>query len=67
MRTEGEAELTRGRATQEEVDADVLRRQALPRRLVAADMVGCARFLASDAAAAVTGQVIEVGGGLVHR
>jgi NAD(P)-dependent dehydrogenase (short-subunit alcohol dehydrogenase family) len=67
VRTESEAELTRGRATQEEVDADVLRRQALPRRLVAADMVGCARFLASDAAAAVTGQVIEVGGGLVHR
>ena len=50
-----------------EVDAEVIARQALQRRLVSDDMVGTARFLASDASSAVTGQVIEVGGGLVYR
>lgn len=49
------------------LDAAVIARQAVPRRLVAADVVAAARFLASDDAGAVTGQVLEVGGGLVYR
>ena len=49
------------------LDTAVIARQAVPRRLVAADVVGTARFLASDEAGAVTGQVLEVGGGLVYR
>ncbi len=48
-------------------DAEIIARQGLPRRLVADDMVAAVRFLASDGAAAITGQVIEVGGGLVLR
>lgn len=49
------------------LDAAVIARQAVPRRLAAADVVGAARFLASEEAGAVTGQVLEVGGGLVYR
>lgn len=50
-----------------QADAEIVARQGLPRRLLADDMVGTARFLASPDSAAVTGQVIEVGGGLVLR
>jgi NAD(P)-dependent dehydrogenase (short-subunit alcohol dehydrogenase family) len=50
-----------------QADAEIIARQGLPRRLLADDMVGTARFLASPDSAAVTGQVIEVGGGLVLR
>jgi NAD(P)-dependent dehydrogenase (short-subunit alcohol dehydrogenase family) len=66
VRTENEAELNIGRSTQD-LDSEVLVRQALPRRLMAEDMVGCICFLASAGSDAVTGQVIEVGGGLVYR
>ena len=66
VQTENEAELTAGRS-QGDVDAEVYRQQALQRRLVADDLVGCLKFLVSDASAAVTGQVIEVGGGIVYR
>jgi hypothetical protein len=31
------------------------------------DMVGCLKFLVSAEAAAMTGQVVEVGGGIVYR
>ncbi|MEZ0110319.1 3-oxoacyl-[acyl-carrier protein] reductase [Catenulispora sp. EB89] len=64
VRTESETEGLAGR-TQEQLDADVLARQAVQRRLGPDDLVGCVRFLISDGAAAVTGQVIEVGGGLI--
>jgi NAD(P)-dependent dehydrogenase (short-subunit alcohol dehydrogenase family) len=67
VRTENEAELVRGLLTQQQVDEQVLSQQALGRRLEPDDMVGCLQFLVSAAAAAVTGQVIEVGGGLVYR
>jgi NAD(P)-dependent dehydrogenase (short-subunit alcohol dehydrogenase family) len=66
IKTEGEVELARGR-DQHRVDADILAAQALPRRLVPDDLVGVVRFLVSDAAAGLTGQVIEVGAGLVYR
>ncbi|MFE2040531.1 SDR family NAD(P)-dependent oxidoreductase [Streptomyces sp. NPDC059477] len=67
VRTESERELATAHQPQHDLDADILRRQALPRRLTPDDMVGCLRFLVSEGAAGVTGQVIEVGGGLVHR
>jgi NAD(P)-dependent dehydrogenase (short-subunit alcohol dehydrogenase family) len=66
VRTENEAELTAGSAVAE-VDAQVLAKQALPRRLVPEDMVGCLRCLVSPDSAAMTGQVLEVGGGIVYR
>jgi 3-oxoacyl-[acyl-carrier protein] reductase len=46
---------------------DVRRRQALPRSLVPADVAGVVAFLASDAAAALTGQTLCADGGLVLR
>ena len=46
---------------------DVAARQALPRTLVPADVAATVAFLASDAAAALTGQVLCVDGGLVLR
>lgn len=64
--TENERELY-PREDDAALDAAVIARQALPRRLVAADVVAAARFLASDEAGAVTGQVLEVGGGIVYR
>lgn len=45
------------------VDAEILALQAVPRRLVAADVAGAVAYLASDEAGAVTGQVLEVNGG----
>jgi NAD(P)-dependent dehydrogenase (short-subunit alcohol dehydrogenase family) len=47
--------------------ADVLARQALPRRLVPDDVAATVAFLASDAAAALTGQTLCVDGGLIPR
>jgi NAD(P)-dependent dehydrogenase (short-subunit alcohol dehydrogenase family) len=44
---------------------DVRRRQALPRSLVPDDVAGTVAFLCTDAAAAITGQTINVDGGLV--
>ena len=45
------------------MDARVLARQALPRRLVSDDLAGIVRFLASDDSAAITGEEFEVSGG----
>lgn len=42
-------------------------RQALPRTLIPGDVAGTVTFLASDAAAALTGQTLCVDGGLVLR
>lgn len=52
---------------QKAMDAEIIARQAIPRRLAPDDLVSTARFLASREAEGVTGQVIEVGGGLVLR
>lgn len=61
--TEGEQELlAAGR-----IKPMNLGEQAIPGRLVPDDLVGTIRYLVSDGAAAVTGQVIEVGAGLVLR
>jgi len=46
---------------------DVRRRQALPRTLVPGDVATTVAFLASDHAAALTGQTLCVDGGLVFR
>jgi NAD(P)-dependent dehydrogenase (short-subunit alcohol dehydrogenase family) len=46
---------------------DVRSRQALPRTLVPGDVAATVAFLASDAAAALTGQTLCVDGGLVLR
>ena len=46
---------------------NVVARQALPRTLVPGDVAATVAFLASDAAAALTGQTICVYGGLVLR
>lgn len=66
IQTQGEVELAGGREDPEAV-ARTLARQAVPRRLVPDDLVAALRFLVSDGAAATTGQVLEVGGGLVYR
>jgi len=65
IRTEGEAELAGGR--DEELHSPLVARQAIPRALVPEDLVATARLLVSDGAGALTGQVIEVGGGLIFR
>jgi NAD(P)-dependent dehydrogenase (short-subunit alcohol dehydrogenase family) len=39
--------------------------QAVPRTLVPADLLSAVRFLVADGSGAMTGQVVEVGGGLV--
>ena len=39
--------------------------QAVPRRLVPADLLSAVRFLVADGSGAMTGQVVEVGAGLV--
>jgi NAD(P)-dependent dehydrogenase (short-subunit alcohol dehydrogenase family) len=64
VRTEGEAELAGGRDVAE-AHAAIVAAQAVPRGLVPEDLVATVRYLVSDGAAAVTGQVLEVGGGLV--
>jgi len=46
---------------------DVRSRQALPRTLLPSDVAATVAFLASDAAAALTGQTVCVDGGLVLR
>ena len=46
---------------------DVRARQALPRPLVPGDVAAAVCFLASDGAAALTGQTLCVDGGLVLR
>ena len=66
IRTQGEVELAGGR-DDPELHAEIVAKQAVPRRLVPEDLVAAVRFLVSDGAAAMTGQVIEVGGGLVYR
>jgi len=65
IRTEGEAELAAGREA--ETHAPLVAKQAIPRALVPEDLVATARLLISDGAGALTGQVIEVGGGLIFR
>jgi NAD(P)-dependent dehydrogenase (short-subunit alcohol dehydrogenase family) len=64
--TEGEAELAGGRDPAE-AHAGIIAAQAIPRHLVPDDLVAAVRFLVSDGAAAMTGQVVEVGAGLVFR
>lgn len=49
------------------VDPEILAVQAIPRRGVAADLVGAFAFLAGGDSAFVTGQVINVDGGWVLR
>lgn len=71
IRTEGEEELAAaeraaGRGGPDH-QAPVVARQAVPRALVPQDLVATARLLASPDSAALTGQVLEVGGGLVFR
>ena len=61
--TEGEVELARGPLPH----AEIIAKQVVPRRLVPDDLVGAVRYLVSDGASATTGQVLEVGGGLVYR
>ena len=65
IRTEGEAELTAGHDV--EAHAPLVASQAIPRALLPEDLVATARLLVSDGSGALTGQVIEVGGGLVFR
>ena len=63
--------LTRTPASESGMPSDafesVLKRQALPRTLVPEDTAAAAAFLASDAAAAITGQTICTDGGLILR
>ena len=63
--TEGEAELAGGRVAQ--AHAPLVAVQAIPRALLPEDLVATVRLLVSDGSGALTGQVIEVGGGLVFR
>jgi 3-oxoacyl-[acyl-carrier protein] reductase len=62
IRTENEVELE---PDADAVAAQILPLQSLPRRGVAEDLAGAFVFLASDDAAFVTGQVINVDGGWV--
>ena len=66
VRTEGEVELAGG-LDGAALHADIVAAQAVPRGLVPEDLVAAVRFLASAGASAMTGQVLEVGGGLVFR
>lgn len=65
IRTEGEAELAGGH--DEEQHAPLVATQAVPRALVPEDLVATVRLLVSEGSGALTGQVLEVGGGLVFR
>lgn len=64
IRTEHEVELGGDPAASE---ARAAERQCLPRRGFADDLAGTFAFLASDDSAFITGQVIAVDGGWVHR
>jgi NAD(P)-dependent dehydrogenase (short-subunit alcohol dehydrogenase family) len=66
IQTEGEVELA-ARHPRPPSAVPLAERQAVPRQLVPDDLVATAQWLASPGAATVTGQVIEVGGGLVYR
>jgi len=61
--TEGERELAKGG----DIHGPILAQQAVPRQLVPDDLVATVRYLVSAGASAMTGQVLEVGGGLVYR
>jgi NAD(P)-dependent dehydrogenase (short-subunit alcohol dehydrogenase family) len=65
IRTEGEAELAAGR--DRESHAPLLATQAIPRPLVPEDVISTVRLLVAEDSGALTGQVLEVGGGLVFR
>ncbi|WP_305785873.1 SDR family NAD(P)-dependent oxidoreductase [Symbioplanes lichenis] len=66
--TEGEEELAAAdRAAGRTRRMNLLAAQAVPRPLVPDDLVATVRLLAGEGSAALTGQVIEVGGGLVLR
>jgi 3-oxoacyl-[acyl-carrier protein] reductase len=65
VHTEGEVELAGGATAG--LHSDIVAAQAIPRALVPDDMVAAVRFLVSDGASGMTGQVLEVGGGLVFR
>jgi NAD(P)-dependent dehydrogenase (short-subunit alcohol dehydrogenase family) len=64
IRTEGEAELAGGRDVAA-AHAGIVAAQAVPRGLVPDDLTATIRYVVSAGAAALTGQVLEVGGGLV--
>jgi len=66
VRTTNEAELY-GPDAQEQLDRELLEKQALQRRLHPDDIAGAVRYLCSAAAEAVTGQVLEVNGGWLSR
>ena len=59
-----ETEIERGEEMRENRAKNVVPRQAIPRQEVPEDLVGAALFLASDAAAFITGQTLPVNGGL---
>ena len=63
--TDGERELAEHTGT--DVHAAIIKQQAVPRQLVPDDLVATVQYLISDGASAMTGQVLEVGGGLVYR
>jgi NAD(P)-dependent dehydrogenase (short-subunit alcohol dehydrogenase family) len=63
--TEGEAELAGRRDPA--IHGPLVHTQAVPRALVPEDLVATVRLLVSDGSGALTGQVLEVGGGLVFR
>lgn len=65
IRTEGEAELANGHDA--ESHAPLVAAQSIPRALLPEDLVATVRLLISDGSGALTGQVIEVGGGLIFR
>jgi NAD(P)-dependent dehydrogenase (short-subunit alcohol dehydrogenase family) len=68
IRTQGEVELDASMSAEAVARRPPLAdMQAIPRALVPEDLVATARLLVSDGSGALTGQVIEVGGGLVFR
>jgi len=58
---------TPGTIDKEAEFADVVKRQALKRRLMPEDTAAAVAFLVSDGAAALTGQELCVDGGVVLR
>ncbi|GAA2555065.1 3-hydroxybutyrate dehydrogenase [Winogradskya consettensis] len=67
IRTEGEDELEESDRAAGRGRTDLVATQAVPRELIPEDLVATVRLLASDGSGALTGQVLEVGGGLVFR